>query len=247
MAAGAFLFGGDLYIDRYVGGVLSGEIGPIEGVEFSIQTNVEVREVASRSHLRYGQIRETVNLPAPAEFSVTFADASPATLALALMGDVSALTQAAAAAVDYPVVAVLDKWVSTGKARFTGPVTVDDGAATTYVLGTDYLFNAELGIVKALSTGAITAAQNIVVNGATAAISGSLIQGGTTPDLRAKFRMDGRNLVDGAAVEVIVDEAIIAPSAAINFLSQEFLEMPLTGRMKTQPGQPSAFRVALRG
>lgn len=248
MAAGALLFGGDLYVNRIVNGVLQGEEGPIEGTTFEIQANVSVKELTSHGRSTYGQIRESVNLQAPADFSVTFADASPATLALALMGDVSALTQAAAVAADYTITAVLGKWVSTGKSRFTGTVTVKNSANTiTYVLGTDYLFNAELGTVNAISGGAITASQSLKVNGAVGAISGSLIQGGTTPDLRAKFRLDGKSLVDGSACVVTVDEAIIAPSAAVNFLNEDFITMPLTGRMKTQSGQTSAFRVELRG
>jgi hypothetical protein len=247
MAAGALLFGGDLYVNRIVNGVALGEEGPIEGTTFEIKANVNVKELVSKGRNTSGQVRESVNLAAPADFSVTFADASPATLALALMGDVSALTQAAAAATDYTVIAVLDKWVSTGKGRFTGVVTVKNALGTiTYVSGTDYLFNAELGTVKALVGGAITALQSIRVNGAILAISGSLIQGGTTPDLRARFRLDGKSLVDGSACVVIVDEAIIAPNAAVNFLSDDFITMPLTGRMKTQPGQTAAFRVELR-
>lgn len=247
MSAGALLFAGDLYVNRIVGGVPQGEEGPIEGIVFSIQANVDTKESTSKGKSTYGQVRETVNLAKPADFAVTFADATPTTLALALMGNVTALSQASAAAADYTVVAKLGKWVSTGKARFTGTVTVKHSSGTpTYVEGTDYLFNKELGTFKAVTGGTITDLQSVKVNGAVAALTGSVINGGTTPDLRATFRLDGKNLADGSACVVTVDEAVIAPSAAVDFLNSDFITMPLKGRMKTQAGKDSAFRVELR-
>lgn len=247
MSAGALLFGGELYVNRIVNGVAQGEEGPIEGTVFSIKSNVDQKEATSKSHLSYGQVRESVSVAKPADFGITFADASASTLALMLMGTVSALSQSAAAAADYTVVAKLGKWVATPKARFTGAVTVkNSGGTVTYVLGTDYLFNAERGTVKALATGAILDGDSIKVNGAVSAITGSHISGGVSPDLRASFTLVGKNLADGTDVIVTVDEAIIAPNAAIDFLASDFITMPLTGRMKTQPGKTDAFRVDLR-
>lgn len=249
MSARGYLFEGSLYMARIVGGVEQPLQGPFEGSQFAIQPNVERKEMVSRGRGTFGQVVESVNVPQAADFSVTLNEGTAETLALGLMGTVSALTQAAGNLTDEPVAvgAVRDVWLPLSKANFTGLVTVENAAGTvTYVEGTDYEVNRPQGWLKIKSGGAIAANSTVNVTAAYGAINGSKILGGAAADLRVKFVLDGRNLADGADCTVRVWEAIIAASDAVDFLSGEFVGVPLSGRMKTPAGKTAPFEVDLR-
>jgi hypothetical protein len=246
--ARGYLFEGSLYMARYISGVLQPLQGPLEGTVFGIQPNVTQKEMVSKGRGTTGQVLESVGIQQPADFTVTLVEGTPEVLALGLMGSVAALTQASGSLTAESItVAGLDVWYPLSKANLTSAAATvtNTGATTTYVENTDYILNREMGMIKPLSTGAIVAGA-LLVSAAYSATTGSLISGANTADLRVKFVLDGRNLVDGNDCIVTVDEAIISPSAAIEFLSGNFIEVPLKGRMKTQLGKTSPFTVEVR-
>lgn len=250
MAARGFLFGGDLYMARFVNGVAGPLQGPFSGAEFGIEPQVNQVDKVSKGRNTYGQLLESVALQQPTNFTVTLDEGSPQALALALMGSLSALTQASGTWTDqaFNAAAALGDWVQLPKIRIAASgITVENtGGTTTYVEGTDYELNRELGLFRALVGGAITASQALLISGGYGAVSGSLIAGATAADIRVKFILDGKNLADNTPCVVTVDEAIVAPSAAVDFLNSDFISMPLSGRMKTQTGKSSPFTVELR-
>lgn len=117
------------------------------------------------------------------------------------------------------------------------------GAATAYVEGTDYLLNRELGQIKA-----ITPADNQILKltSTYAAIATTEIAGATSAAIRAEFILDGKNLADDTPCVVTVYEGVVASDAAVDFLSDEFLTVPLPGRLVTPTGQTAPFKVELR-
>jgi hypothetical protein len=117
------------------------------------------------------------------------------------------------------------------------------GAATAYVEGTDYLLNRELGQIKA-----ITPASNQILKltSTYAAISTTEIAGATSAAIRAEFILDGKNLADDTPCVVTVYEGVVASDAAVDFLSDQFLTVPLPGRLVTPVGQTAPFKVELR-
>lgn len=247
MAAGALLFGGDIYFERYLNGVLQGMKGPFSGAALTMQPQVDQKDKVSKGRNTYGQLKESVALQQPTQFGLTLDGGTAEELAIALMGSVSVLSQTSGSLAAVDVVAKLDTWVPLTKARLTGPATVTNSAAsTTYVEDTHYEINRELGWFRALSGGTITEGQALKLSSTYGAISGSLIGGAAQPDLRIKLVLDGKNLVDNAPCVVTVDEAIVAPNAAVDFLNSDFVTMPLAGRMKTQAGKSSPFFVELR-
>ena len=144
-------------------------------------------------------------------------------------------------------IAKLDVWVPLTKAALTAPVLVKNTAGTTtYIEGVDYLINRELGWVKPLTGGAILTADVLKVTCAYAAISGSEIRGATQSDIRAKFKLDGKNQADGLPSIVTVHEAVIAADSAFDFLQSDFATVSLPGRMKTPAGFTEPFTVHLR-
>jgi hypothetical protein len=246
--ARGYLFEGNLYMQSIVGGVLGPVAGPLEGTRFSIQPSVERKNLLSRGRNRFGQVIESVGIPQETNFGITLAEGNPDVLALGLMGTLSTVTVASGTLTAESITAALGYWVPLTKQNLTGTVTVTNtGATVTYVEGTDYSVDRQLGWVKALEGGAITDASSIKVSGAYGAISAKRIQGATQTDLRARFTMNGRNMVDGNDCIVTVWEAIIAPDQAQDLLSGEFLTTSLTGTLKTPSGKNEPFLVDLRG
>jgi hypothetical protein len=247
MSSRAFIGAGDLYIARYVNGAYEDYAGPYECEQFEIKPNVELREKVSKGRSTYGQVIESVTIPQPADLTVALGEVNKESMAIALLGTTAALSQSAGTLTAETVVAKLDKWVPLSKAALTGSATVtNSGATVTYVAGQDYIINPQLGWIKALAGGAIADAASIKVTTTYAAITGTEIKGMTDSQLRAKFKLDGKNFADGLPVIVTVYEAVISADAAFDFLGDDFGTVSLPGRMKTPAGFTEPFTIHLR-
>lgn len=248
MTARAFLGAGDLYLARQVNGVFEDFVGPFECSKFEIKPNVQLREQISKGRSTYGQVIETVALQQPADLSVDLTEVNRETLAIALLGTTAALAQTSGTLSNEPVTVKLDKWVPLSKAALTeaSVVVTNVAGTTTYVKGVDYIVNAQLGWIKALTGGAITDATVVHVDATYSAISGTEIKGSTQAQLRVKFKLDGKNFADETPCIVTVHEAVIAADAAFDFLSDNFATVTMPGRMKTPSGMTEPFTVHLR-
>ena len=255
MAARGYLLEGDLYMARFVNGVAGDLIGPFEGTVFSMQPQSNTVDMISRGRNSTGEIIESVSAKDPTQFNITFAEANAEILAMALMGNVASLAQAAGNFSGAPfngtatVTAKTGAWVALPRANLTGSMDFEGGTPASQQLteDVDYQLNRQLGLIRPIAGGLLTDGEVVtLVSGAFGAIAGSTIQGGTVPDVRAKFIMDGRNRVDGADITVTVHEAIVAANTAVDFLNGGFLTTALQGRMKKPSGKPSAFEVAVR-
>jgi hypothetical protein len=245
-SARGFLGAGDLYIARQVGGVFQAYEGPFECTKFEIKPNSEIKERVSKGKSTYGQVVETVAIPQPADLTIDLAEVNTASLALALLGTTSALAQSSGTLTAEAIVAVHDKWVPLSKIQLTGAQTVTHTSGTpTYVEGVDYLVNKTLGWIKALSTGDIANSESIKVTSTYAAVAGIDIAGATQAQIRAKFKLDGKNFADEAGVIVTVHEGVIASDSALDFLADDFATVSLPGRMKTPTGFNAPFNVHL--
>ena len=247
--ARGFLGAGDLYISRYDTGTLAflPYQGPYESTKFQIKATTKLVEMTSRSRGGYGQIVESVPLPQPTEFEIALAEVNKESLTLALLGTQASLTQSSGTATDEVVVAHLGAWTKMLKNTLTAAsvVVTNSAASTTYVEGTDYVINYQLGWFKALVGGAITDAQSLKIDYAYGAVAGSRIRGVTDPQLRAQILFDGINMADSAPAVVECYNAVLSSSAAFDFLSDKFNEIPLTGRLTTPVGKTEPFEVRL--
>lgn len=247
MAARGFLGSGDLYINRQVAGVSQGWEGPFECDQFEIKANAELRERTSKGRNSYGQIVASAAIPQPFDLNITLGQADKTGLSIALLGTAGAVTQTSGTLSAVTVVGVADKWVPLTKANLTGtPTLTNNAASTTYVLGTDYLINKEMGWLMVLGSGSIgAAASTLKLTSTYGAVSGDEILGATAASVRAAFRLNGKNLADDTPVIVDVFEAVVASDAAVDFLSDQFVTVPLPGRMVTPTGKTAPFSVQL--
>lgn len=249
MAARGFLGAGNVYIARYVNGVVGAYEGPYECTKFEIKPNVDLKELVSKGRDTYGQVIESVAIPQPADLTIDLPEVNKESLAIAMLGTVAAVSQTSGSLVEEAVtLTALDKWYPLTKANLTGvagtTMVVKNAAGTvTYVEGEDYIVERQLGWIKGLTGGAITAGSIVEVSTPYGSITGNEIKGMTDAQLRARFKFAGKNFADGLPVEVTVFEAVIAADSAFDFLQDDFATISLPGRMKTPTGFTEPFVV----
>lgn len=135
--------------------------------------------------------------------------------------------------------------VSVSQTFASGAITGAAGTAT-YTKGVDFDVNERFGWIKALPGGAIVDGQPLSVDSSYDGYTGTRVTGATQSSIQMQVRFDGRNLVDGTDCEVEVDLVTISSKAALDFLSDGFGTVPLTGQMTTVAGQTGPFRITQR-
>jgi hypothetical protein len=247
MAARGYLGSGDLYLARFVGGVAGDILGPYECSKFEIKPNSEVKELVSKGRNSYGQVVETATIPQPADLTIDLPEVNKESLAIALFGTTAVLTQTAgtwSTAIDLPT--KHNVWTPLPKAAILTLVAQDPTATDTYVLGEDYLLNAEMGWIKTLSTGDIGATETLKITGTFDDQAGTEIKGITSSDVRVKAILHAKNFAEADAHSVVtVYEAVIAADSAFDWLADDFNTISLPGRMKTPAGLDAPFTVRL--
>ncbi|MER2545941.1 MAG: hypothetical protein ABTS16_21310 [Candidatus Accumulibacter phosphatis] len=249
MASRAFLGSGDLYINRMDPntGLYLGLAGPFEVSKFEIKPNSDLKEKVSKGKSTYGQVIESVAIQKPADLTVTLSELDKDGVTLALLGTQSAVTQGSGTITAESIIAAHGFWVQLSKTNFAvaGFSVTHTSGTPTYVLGTDYLVNYRLGLVKVLPTGAIANGATIKVSGTYQASAGTRIAGATQAQVRARFVLDGINYADSLPCICTVWEAILSPDSGFDFVPNDFGDIQLKGRLKTPSGQTSPFQVDL--
>lgn len=249
MASRAFLGSGDLYIDRVdpATGLSLGLAGPFEVSKFEIRPNTELKEKVSKGKTTYGQVIESVAIQKPADLSITLSELNKDGVTLALLGTQSAFTQGSGTITAEAIIAKRDYWVPVSKVNLAvaGLSVTHTSGTPTYVLGTDYLVNYRLGLIKVLSTGAILEGATIKVTANYQSSAGTRIAGATQAQVRAKFILDGINYADSLPCICTVWEAVLAPESGFDFTPDDFGDIQLKGRLKTPTGKTEPFQVDL--
>jgi hypothetical protein len=240
------LLAGDVFIDRKdSAGNSVGILGPINSDEISITQEVEPMTQTSYMRDTFGQTRKSVNMPQPSTINIHLMDQPADLLALAFLGDVSAINESSAGVSAESVTAILDRWVSLANKRINATLPADavqdSTDTTTYVEGTDYEMNYELGMIRALSTGSIGDGDVLHIDYDKAAATGKKISAGTQSQIDCRILIDGINKATGEKVHTEVFEVALRPDGDIPIKAAEFITTSLTGEMVTPSGQTSPF------
>lgn len=76
---------------------------------------------------------------------------------------------------------------------------------------------------------------------------GHIITGGTQSACRVKWRLDGQNLATGDPVEIQVWDSQVSPSAAIDFLSDDWQSVGLTITPTKPADKAGPYQITYRG
>ncbi len=242
----SFLGSGDLYMDRLAadgtpqGAVLVGNASKLE-----LKVEADTKKLTSRQRATYGQTLASVTNITGSTVSLSINQMDVDTLAAVFLGAAIDLTGAGGSITAENVTAILDRWVDLAQpgSGVSTVVVMDATDITTYTEGTDYTVNTRLGMIQALSTGAIAADDVLHVDYTYGAESGKKITGATQSTVKVKLRLDGKNIEDGTDVQVNVFEALIKPSSPVDFLAEDFAEIQFEGELLTPAGKSWPFEV----
>jgi hypothetical protein len=193
----------------------------------------DLKNRLSKNFTNYGSILDQVAIPKPNKLDFSFDTIDADGLATVLRGSKSGLTITGATVAPATFNATtLDQWIQFGAAnqRFFSAITVTNtGATTTYVLGTDYVVDVKTGNIKFLPSGAITLNQALKLGYTYASYSGSIISAETQSQLFINVQFQGKNLANGAYIEVNIPKYACAPNGGIDFMAEDFAVAALTG------------------
>lgn len=239
-----FLGSGDLYYNRVVGGVDQGWLRFGNATKMEIKENAEIKERKSKQVATYGQVLDSVSIKQPAEIAVSLDDLDKDNLALIFLGDVSDAAVTGASVTAEVHAATLGKSVMTAFRKITAVVVNAPGGTPTYVLDTDYeIENAEMGLIKIIDGGAISAGELLEINYTYGTIAGNKVTGGTNSSIKVALMMDGENFADQSKVLVNVWEAVLTPQTGVDFLSDDFTTLELNGTLNTPTAKTSPYEV----
>lgn len=236
---------GTLYLNRKIDGVEQG-YKQIPGLtKFELAPESEVKEQSSKDKGKYGQTVASVGLPSKTGLKITISDVTGEALGFALMATVSALSVGGGTVTDESITSKLGRYVLLPQQNITAAsvVLTSDPAGTTYVEGTDYTVNYALGMIEFLTAGSIPDATALLIDYDHGAIAGDKIEGSTSYEVRGAMKLDGRNLATGKGLQVEIDEALMVTDGTVDLMSDDFVELPMDGRMITQTGKTSPYTV----
>lgn len=215
--------------------------------KLAIKPNSTKKEQKSKMKASYGSAITTVMLAEPSDFSMTLQKIDKPNLMLQFLGTDAAYSQAAATVSNEAATAVLDGWVKLANEKISAVVVTHSSGSPTYVAGTDYEVNTDIGMLRALPGGAITDAQALQVDYTAAAITdGWAINGSTQASIRVYVLLDGQNIATGELIKGEFWDVVLTPDQEIDFLSDDLVEIGLNGSMQKPGNKPSAYVVSGR-
>ncbi len=186
-----------------------------------------------------GQTLETIKSMDGVEVRIEIDTFGRDNLALALAGSAAELTQDALTAQAVTLNLPHGQWVELGAFNVSA-VSIADKAE-----GEDFLVKPEAGMVMALASGSIVHDAETAITFNAAVIAGGeaySVNGGAVADTLLQLRLDGYDEASGKSVITDVWRVRVSPQEAVNFLTNEFNKLVLTGLAETPEGGDSPFR-----
>ncbi len=241
----SYLGAGDLYINRLnedgsgTGFYLAGN-----AIKFEIKAESEIKENISKGRSTYGQVLASAVIPKPSTISISLGELDIKTLAMAFLGDEEPVNNEAADITDAEYT-VPDKglYIDLPHGNFTAAVGVKKADDTALVKDEGFEVQYLLGMIKILPASGLNPGDTVKISYTSLAESGRRIRGATRPNIKAALRLDAINFADGRAEKVEVYEATLHPTAAVDFLSDDFSRLDLEGTLVTPGSKTSPFKV----
>lgn len=247
MAAGSYLGSGDVFVDLLdednatTGYRLEGSV---KG--FEIQVENEIKEQISYGRETRGQVLATAVIPGKPMLRFTFQKLSSVNMAMAVLGAAVSGSQTAGevtAASPQNVTAKPGFYVDLGKAKISDLVVKDATDTTTYVEGTHYLVDDDLGMIMVIAGSGIDEDDVLHASYSYAAYSYSDITGNSNPNIKVRIRFAGKNYVDGKSLVGNFFQVALRPTSALPLISDDFIELAIEGNCEIPTGGTTAFTI----
>lgn len=219
------IYEGNIHAQRYVNGVLQAKaIGPFEVTALTMTASNEVRERKSNLVGQSGKVRGSFARTNPTNLAIRANAANSDLYALFLLGTTAAYSVTGGTVSGESVASMEhDKWYKLANANVSAVVIA------TKVLGTDYEVDAELGLIRTLSTGTIADNATSSVNYTYSGIAGTTIRVGT--ESKVDVKLIGRlvNAETGAKAILDVPKVTLSPDGEISLIGDDYQDFGLTG------------------
>ncbi|GGA95764.1 phage tail tube protein [Agarivorans gilvus] len=241
------LLAGDVFIDRFNStGEATGLVGPINVTQLSVNTPTEEKTRTSRKKATRGQALDNVTTAQPTEVQITIDDAPAEVLAMALLGEVEGINNGSGSATDEAITLPGNgRWVQLSKSNLaetglSAKLAIDDSAIANDAIEVNYA----AGLVRAVIGSVVDAPAGTAIKLSYDynALSGMRVKGGLKPQITAKILLEGTNLTTGKAVKLTIPKATLAPTAAVDFMADEFVSTQLAGKAVLAAGETSPFQ-----
>lgn len=208
--------------------------------KLELKENSDTKTRMSKGRSNYGSALDTVVLKKPADVAITLDDLNKQNLALMFMGiaetNAAGVTTVTGEAAVAPADGGLMLLAFGGASDVTA--TLDDGTTPVTITLVDSL----TGLV---SVDAAVAAEGValVVAYTSTVTASTTIQGGLQPDVTMHVLMAGVNLVDDSPSKIEIFKTVLTPSSGLDFLSDDFTELELTGVANAPDGKDHAYEI----
>jgi hypothetical protein len=167
----------------------------INATAFTVQEeDGEAIQRISRMRDNPGRVLEEEREEGQTNVAISVDTVSRELLEIAFRGEAQSFDEAGGSATSESVTAILDKDVPLAKVLVSSVVVTDgEVSPTTYTAGEDYVVDVRNGLLRALSTGAITEGQVLDVSYTFGARKGFKIPGGTRRFRNVALLFDGKS------------------------------------------------------
>ena len=247
-----FIGSGDLYFDRLddSGNSTGGFILIGNATKLELKPDSDTKDRVSRQRDTYGQVLDSISLPKPTKISLSVDELQLSNLAIAMLGTVVEVSSTSGSVSPGSVgignftAGQPNIWQQLPNTYISNVVLKSADEVVEYVIGEDYNVNERLGLVETFGD-TINPDDELRISYSYSVPAQFRIDGSTQSVVKGKIKLDGVNRVNGQPVIVEIDEAVLSPKSAIDFLADKFLELSLEGVCRTLPGKTSPYTVTL--
>jgi len=223
-------------------GALTGDYVQVgNAYPFSVQITTEQKKQISRLCDSAGQTLAVRSQISESVGSLTLKQWNAKNLAYALAGEEVALVGSGGSVTAEEVTAPASgSWARFANPNVSAVVVMDDADVTTYIEGTDYYVNLDLGMIEILVGGSITAGDVLHVDYTYAAETGYQVKIGSKAVNRVAILATLTNSFTGDKMQIELYSVVVSSSAEVNFISEpdtEYEELPLTLTLETPTGK----------
>jgi len=191
-------------------------LGNAPGLEINIEIE-ELEHFSSKSGLRVQD--KKIVLESTGTATITLDEPKAANIDLFLLGDgVADASQASATGQQTTVVVTdLGLWYEIGALQLSNVVVSDTPVTSPYTLNTDYELDLENGLICALSSGSISAAETLTIDYDQAAVTIEAVDALKSTSIEKYFWFYGASDVVGVQ-QGIVGKVSITPNGALSLI-----------------------------
>jgi len=220
---------GDVFLRRYVGGVLSDDvIGPIGGTKLTLKANSEIKQRFGKGRANHGLLTGSVARSKPSEVALGFNEVDTELFAIMFLGTAAALSVAGGTVTGESITLVENKWVKTANRN------ISLSAIATKTLGVDFKEHPRMGAIMALNAGAAGVQSLAYTYGG---ITGTRISGGVSSQIDVEIVFDGLNLEDDSEAYVRIPKITLTPNSDIDLLGDDYVNADMTGNAIKLPAE----------